>query len=287
LAFEVKKMNQVQQINIDNVLKEKSPGLYKVLPRFIINWLKKTLHEKDINQILRELEDKHEIEFINNGLKKLGVKSEGIGTNNIPIKNGVILVANHPLGGLDGVAMIQQISNVRNDINFLVNDVLTHINKLKPYFIPINKHGKNSRKNLLKIDQLYKSDSCIVLFPAGLVSRRQKNKKIEDLEWKKSFVTKARKHNKTIVPVHVNGLNSSKFYNLSYWRKRLRIKLNIEMLFLADEMFKQQGTTITFTFGKPINPENLHNRFTDLEWAQKIKNHVYELENNPNFELSN
>lgn len=280
-------MNQVQQINIDNVLKEKSPGLYKVLPRFIINWLKKTLHEKDINQILRELEDKHEIEFINNGLKKLGVKSEGIGTNNIPIKNGVILVANHPLGGLDGVAMIQQISNVRNDINFLVNDVLTHINKLKPYFIPINKHGKNSRKNLLKIDELYKSDSCIVLFPAGLVSRRQKNKKIEDLEWKKSFVTKARKHNKTIVPVHVNGLNSSKFYNLSYWRKRLRIKLNIEMLFLADEMFKQQGTTITFTFGKPINPEKLHNRFTDLEWAQKIKNHVYELENNPNFELSN
>ena len=287
MAYEVKKMNQVQQINIDNVLKEKSPGLYKVLPRFIINWLKKTLHEKDINQILKELEDKHEIEFINNGLKKLGVKSEGIGTNNIPTKNGVILVANHPLGGLDGVAMIQQISNVRNDINFLVNDVLTHINKLKPYFIPINKHGKNSRKNLLKIDELYKSDSCIVLFPAGLVSRRQKNKKIEDLEWKKSFVTKARKHNKTIVPVHVNGLNSSKFYNLSYWRKKLRIKLNIEMLFLADEMFKQQGATITFTFGKPINPEKLHNRFTDLEWAQKIKNHVYELENNPNFELSN
>ena len=287
MAYEVKKMNQVQQINIDNVLKEKSPGLYKVLPRFIINWLKKTLHEKDINQILKELEDKHEIEFINNGLKKLGVKSEGIGTNNIPTKNGVILVANHPLGGLDGVAMIQQISNVRNDINFLVNDVLTHINKLKPYFIPINKHGKNSRKNLLKIDELYKSDSCIVLFPAGLVSRRQKNKKIEDLEWKKSFVTKARKHNKTIIPVHVNGLNSSKFYNLSYWRKKLRIKLNIEMLFLADEMFKQQGATITFTFGKPINPEKLHNRFTDLEWAQKIKNHVYELENNPNFELSN
>ena len=280
-------MNQVQQINIDNVLKEKSPGLYKVLPRFIINWLKKILHEKDINQILKELEDKHEIEFINNGLKKLGVKSEGIGTNNIPTKNGVILVANHPLGGLDGVAMIQQISNVRNDINFLVNDILTHINKLKPYFIPINKHGKNSRKNLLKIDELYKSDSCIVLFPAGLVSRRQKNKKIEDLEWKKSFVTKARKHNKTIIPVHVNGLNSSKFYNLSYWRKKLRIKLNIEMLFLADEMFKQQGATITFTFGKPINPEKLHNRFTDLEWAQKIKNHVYELENNPNFELSN
>lgn len=287
MAFEVKKMNQVQQINIDNVLKEKSPRLYKILPRFIINWLKKTLHEKDINQILIDLKEEHEIGFINNGLIKLGVKSEGIGTNNIPNKNGVILVANHPLGGLDGVAMIQQISNVRNDINFLVNDVLTHINKLKPYFIPINKHGKNSRKNLLKIDQLYKSDSCIVLFPAGLVSRRQKNNKIEDLEWKKSFVTKARKHNKTIIPVHVNGLNSPKFYNLSYWRKKLRIKLNIEMLFLADEMFKQQGATITFTFGKPINPEKLHNRFTDLEWAQKIKNHVYELENNPNFELSN
>jgi putative hemolysin len=280
-------MNQVQQINIENVLSEKSPRLYKILPRFIINWLKKTLHEKDINQILIDLEKEHEISFINNGLKKLGVKSKGIGLNNIPPDNGVILVANHPLGGLDGVAMIQQISSVRTDINFLVNDILTHINKLKPYFIPINKHGKNSRDNLLKIDELYKSESCIVLFPAGLVSRRQKNNKIEDLEWKKSFVTKARKHNKTIIPVHVNGLNSSKFYNLSYWRKKLRIKLNIEMLFLADEMFKQQGATITFTFGKPIAPEKLHKRFTDLEWAQKIKNHVYELENNPNFELSN
>lgn len=278
-------MNQVQQINIENVLIEKSPKLYKVLPRFLINWLKKTLHEKEINQILKDLENDFEIAFINNGLKKLEVKSKGIGLENVPTNNGVILVANHPLGGLDGVAMIQQISNVRKDINFLVNDILTQINKLKPYFIPINKHGKNSRKNLLNIDELYKSQECIVLFPAGLVSRRQKNKKIEDLEWKKSFITKARKHNKTIIPVHVQGLNSSKFYNLSFWRKRFGIKLNIEMLFLADEMFKKQGSTITFTFGKPINPNKLNKELTDLEWAQKIKNHVYELENNPNFEF--
>lgn len=279
-------MNQLQQINIESVLTEKSPRLYKILPRFILNWLKKTLHEKDINQILKDLEKDHEISFINNGLKKLGVKSEGIGLNNIPTKKGAILVANHPLGGLDGVAMIQQISNSRTDINFLVNDILTKINKLKPYFIPINKHGKNSRKNLLKIDELYNSEKCIVLFPAGLVSRRQKNKEIKDLEWKKSFITKAKKYNKTIIPVHVQGLNSSKFYNLSYWRKKLGIKLNIEMLFLADEMFKQSGATITFTFGKPISPNIFTNELTDLEWAQKIKNHVYELENNPNFELT-
>ena len=279
-------MNQVQQINIESVLIEKSPKLYKILPRFILNWLKKTLHEKDINRILKDLEKDHEISFINNGLKKLGVKSKGIGLNNIPNNRGVILVANHPLGGLDGVAMIQQISNSRTDINFLVNDILTQINKLKPYFIPINKHGKNSRKNLLQIDELYNSEKCIVLFPAGLVSRRQKNKEIKDLEWKKSFITKAKKYNKTIIPVHVQGLNSSKFYNLSYWRKKLGIKLNIEMLFLADEMFKQSGATITFTFGKPISPNILTNELTDLEWAQKIKNHVYELENNPNFELT-
>ena len=279
-------MNQVQQINIESVLIEKSPKLYKILPRFILNWLKKTLHEKDINRILKDLEKDHEISFINNGLKKLGVKSKGIGLNNIPTNRGVILVANHPLGGLDGVAMIQQISNSRTDINFLVNDILTQINKLKPYFIPINKHGKNSRKNLLQIDELYNSEKCIVLFPAGLVSRRQKNKEIKDLEWKKSFITKAKKYNKTIIPVHVQGLNSSKFYNLSYCRKKLGIKLNIEMLFLADEMFKQSGATITFTFGKPISPNILTNELTDLEWAQKIKNHVYELENNPNFELT-
>ena len=278
-------MSQIQQINVENVLLEKSPKLHRFLPKFLINWLKKTLHEKEINQILRELENDFEIDFINKGLKKLNVKSQAIGIENIPKKSGVILVANHPLGGLDGIAMIQQISNVRNDVNFLVNDILTQINKLKPYFIPINKHGKNSRKNLLKIDELYKSESCIVLFPAGLVSRRQENKKIKDLEWKKSFITKAKKHNKTIIPVHVNGINSMKFYNLSYWRKKFGIKLNIEMLFLVDEMFKKNGSTITFSFGKPISPEIFHNKISDLEWAQKIKNHVYELENNPNFDF--
>lgn len=279
-------MNQVQQISVDNVLKEKSPKLHKFLPKFLINWLKKILHENEINQILKELENDHKIDFINKGLKKLDVKSKGIGINNIPKENGVILVSNHPLGGLDGIAMIQQISKVRNDINFLVNDILTHINKLKPYFTPINKHGKNSRKNLLKIDELYKSESCIVLFPAGLVSRRQKNKKIQDLEWKKSFITKAKKHNKTIIPVYIKETNSMKFYNLAFWRKKLGLKINIEMLFLADEMFKKNGSTITFTFGKPISPGIFHNKISDLEWAQKIKNHVYELENNPKFEFT-
>lgn len=277
-------MGDYQEVDIAKVIKEKSPRLSKIMPSFILNKLKRLVHQNEINEILKKLQNNKGMDFIRGGLSLLNVKSNSSGFEKLPKDQGIVIVANHPLGGLDGVTLINELGKFRNDIQFLVNDILTQIKPFKPFFVPINKHGANSRENLHLIDELYQSNKCIVIFPAGLVSRKQ-DKVIKDLEWKKSFITKARKYNRTIYPLFVSGENSKRFYRTAYIRKKLRIKLNIEMFLLADEMFKQNGNTINFTLGNPISPKKLTKDKTNHQWAQIIKEHVYRLKNNPNFEI--
>jgi putative hemolysin len=145
-------------------------------------------------------------------------------------------------------------------------------------FLTVNKHGKNTVKILQEIDHVYKSDQVLLVFPAGLVSRKQEGR-IKDLEWKKSFITQAKKYKRPIVPVFIDGRNSKFFYSLANIRKKLGIEANIEMFYLADEMFKQKGRTITITFGKLIPAENFDNTKSDKQWAEWMKGKVYELEN--------
>ena len=209
----------------------------------------------------------------------MGVKTTSTGLENIPTQETVIIVSNHPLGGLDGVAILQEIGKVRKDIRIMVNDILMQIKNFEPLFVPVNKHGSNSRENLTFTESLYASDKCIILFPAGLVSRKQ-GKEIKDLEWKKSFITQSIKHKKNIIPVFTEGQNSKKFYRIAYWRKKLGIKINIEMLYLADEMFKQKGKTIHFNIGEAISWKTFNQSNSQKEWAQKVKNHVYALKSN-------
>ena len=277
-------MKHYNEIDISKTLAEKNPNIFKFTPNLILNKLKTLIHQDEINEILFRLKGKEGLDFIKEGLQIMNVRSKSIGFENLPKNEGVVIVANHPLGGMDGVTLIKELGEYRTDIQFLVNDILTQIEPFKTFFIPVNKHGSNPRESLMKIDQLYQTNKCIVVFPAGLVSRKQK-KKIKDLQWKKSFITRVKKHNKTIYPVHISGQNSNRFYNTANWRKKIGIKANLEMLLLADEMFKQKGSTITFTMGKPISYKQLTNQKNDLEWAQIIKEHVYELENNPNFEF--
>jgi putative hemolysin len=182
------------------------------------------------------------------------------------------------LGGLDGMALMKVVGEVRKDIVFPVNDLLMNVPNLLPLFIPINKHGSNTQ-NMLIMNDTFASDKTILYFPAGLCSRKQKGK-ILDLEWKKTFITKARTYKRDIIPVHINGRNSDWFYNLAKWRKRLGIKANIEMLYLVDEMYKQNNKNISITFGKPISWTTFDNRFPDIIWAKKVKQHVYTLGSN-------
>jgi 1-acyl-sn-glycerol-3-phosphate acyltransferase len=272
-------------IDTDRILKERSPSLYRWLPRFAINWLKKKLHEKQINEAMIRLENVHGLDFNIQGLKELGVRTEAYHVENIPASGGVIIASNHPLGGLDGMALIKAIGEKRPDVRFIVNDLLRKLENYRDVFVGVNKIGSTSRDALKVIEDVYASEAAVIVFPAGLVSRKQGGQ-IMDLEWNKSFVSKAIKYNKPIVPVFVEGENSPFFYNFALWRKRLGIKGNIEMLFLPDEMFKERKEPIRIHFGKPFSPDILDNSKTHQEWATLIKRYVYssEFKKNISFE---
>lgn len=261
-------------IDVEKVISEKNPALIKFLPRFIINYIKKKLHEDFINQGIENNQESFEHDFNEATLNYMGANVTWSGLENIPKHGGVIIVANHPLGGLDGLALIKAVSNVRLDTRFLVNDILLKLTNFKRLFVGVNKVGKTAAEALKVIDSTYASDHVVLVFPAGLVSRKQ-NGVVKDLEWKKSFVSQAIKNKRQVVPVFIEGKNSNFFYNFSLWRKRLGIKANVEMFFLADEMVKQKSKTIHVHFGKAISYEVFNKQFSHIEWAQLVKEYVY------------
>src|SRR5690606_15067384 len=171
--------------------------------------------------------------------QELGVQVELEGKENIPLEGGVIFASNHPLGGLDGIAFMHAVGKYRKDVKFLVNDILLNIKNLQPLFVPVNTLGPQGRKNSQLIEEAYADEHALLVFPAGLVSRKREGV-ISDLEWKKSFVNKAKKYKKNIIPVHIAGRNSDFFYNLARFRERIGLKVNLEMLYLADEFFAQR-----------------------------------------------
>jgi putative hemolysin len=270
-------MQEVKKfIDVDKVLREKAPTLYKVLPRFAVNWLKRKLHEEDINTGMVYLSKFHGLQHNDEILKYLGVSVKVNHPERVLKNEGVIIASNHPLGGLDGMALIKAVGDVRPDVRFLVNDILRNLTNFGDIFVGVNKVGSSTRDALQKIEEVYASSAAVLVFPAGLVSRRQEEG-IKDLEWNKSFISKAVKYDKSIVPVFIEGQNSSFFYNFAKWRKRFGIKGNIEMLFLPDEMFKQKGKTITIHFGEPIPASTFTNEKTHQEWAEEMKKKVYEI----------
>lgn len=266
-------------IDIDKAFNDKNPQLYKLLPGFVLRWVKRIVHQEEINQFVIDNEKSNGIQFGANAVIALGAKAVSIGLENIPKTGGVIIAANHPLGGADGLAFLGEVGKVRSDLKFIVNDLLMQFKSLENVFIPVNKHGTNTKQNLQRIEQLYSEGHCILIFPAGLCSRKQEGK-IIDLPWQKSFISQAVKHQLPIIPTHIDAYNSSFFYNLANIRKRLGIKANIEMFFLGNEMFKQKGKTITFTFGKSIEPSFFDKSKNPYQLAQSLKHFIYQLKEN-------
>lgn len=274
--------NKMEDIffDLDRVIATKNPGLLRILPRFVLNYLKKVVHQDDLNEIVRNNRNLFGLDFLDACLKGFGVKIKFNGLENIPAAGRWIVASNHPLGGLDGMALMWVVGKIRKDIVFPVNDLLMNIANLRGLFIPVNKHGSNAG-NARLIEDTFASEKAMLYFPAGLCSRKQKNG-ICDLEWKKSFITKARTHKRDIIPCFINGRNSDWFYNLARIRTFLGIKANLEMIYLVDEMYKQRDKEIVITFGKPISYTIFDKKKTDLLWAQILKNHVYSLTENRN-----
>lgn len=269
----------MKKIDVEKAIEAKNPKVYHLLPRFLISYLKKIVHENEFNDFLKEGATCYDFDFVEYTLKKFDCKVESVGLENIPKEGGCIVVCNHPLGGLDGIAVLNQIGKIRHDVKAIVNDLLMNLENLESLLIPVNKYGNNTIEFIKKIDFHYSSSDCIVVFPAGLVSRKN-DRIISDLEWQKSFITKAIKYNQPIIPLFVDAKNSNFFYNLARFRKKIGVKMNLEMLFLVDEVFKQKGKTIKLKIGNPISPSVFTKKHSHLEWAQKIKTHVYHLAKN-------
>jgi len=266
------------QLDLDKTIKAKAPKIYNKIPRFAINWLKRKIHLNELNDILDRYSDKKGVDFAEACVGYFNLNLKVIGLEKIPDKGRFIFASNHPLGGLDGICLSAVIGKKYNkNIRFPVNDILLMIENLQNIFVPINKHGNQSRKAASLMDEAYESDNQIITFPAGLCSRKQ-NGEIKDVDWRKNFVQKAIESKRDIVPVHFSAKNSNFFYRFANIRKRLGLKFNIEMLYLPDEMFKNKGQTFVITFGEPIPHTFFDKSKSAVQWAAYVKEKAYNLE---------
>ena len=267
-------------IDIDKILRTKAPKHYKYIPGFLKSYLKKIIHQDEINVFLDDSKDKIGVDFLKASLDFLDAKIEVEGIENLPKEGLHTFVSNHPLGGQDGVALGYVLGKYYNGkVKYLVNDLLMNLKGLAPLCIPINKTGKQAKDFPLMVEAGFKSDSQLIMFPAGLCSRRQ-NGVIRDLKWSKTFIAKSVQAHRDVVPVYFDGRNSDFFYNLANVCKTLGIKVNIAMLYLADEMFKNKHKTFTVIFGKPIPWQTFDKSKTPSQWAEYVKGEVYKLQLN-------
>ncbi|WP_288690028.1 1-acyl-sn-glycerol-3-phosphate acyltransferase [uncultured Bacteroides sp.] len=264
-------------IDIDKVLREKAPKYYKYIPRFVVSYLKRIVHQEELNVFLRDSKDKVGVDFLKACLEFLDANIVVKGEENLPKEGLYTFVSNHPLGGQDGVALGYILGSFYNGkVKYMVNDLLMNLQGLAPLCIPINKTGKQAKDFPRMVEAGFASDDQLIMFPAGLCSRRQ-NGVIRDLDWKKTFVVKSVQTHRDVVPIHFEGRNSNFFYNLANICKFLGIKVNIAMLYLADEMLKNRHKTFTVTIGKPISWQTFDKSKTPAEWAAYVKDIVYKL----------
>lgn len=266
------------RVNVREVFRNKNPRIARLLPGFLYRYLERIVHQEFINDFLLRHGDKSGLDFIHAAFREFNVNITVRGEKNIPEKGKLIFASNHPLGGFDGIVLIDLVNRYLGTGKFLVNDILMNIGVLDDLFIPINKHGSQTRESALLLDEVFRSDIQILTFPSGYVSRKIKGV-VQDLPWQKSFVSKAVQYQRDIIPVHFSGRNSNFFYNLANIRKFLGIKWNLEMFYLVDETMKHRNSSIIVTFGELIPWSGIHKNKTYQEWANDIRTKVYSLAN--------
>lgn len=267
------------EINVGEVLRQRIPRYWRFIPRGLVRWLERTVCQDELNRLLRDNFPRRDADFCRGVLDDLGVTVNFHNLDNLPPKEltRVLFVSNHPLGGLDGMALIDFVRTYYGVApRFIVNDLLNAVEPLSDTFIPVNKHGAQSREAIRRLDEAFASDAPLLMFPAGLVSRRGKKGVVADLEWQKMFVAKARQSGRDIIPLHFYGENSSFFYKFAKFRRRIGLKFNIEMIYLPREVFRSKGKTFDVVVGKPIPHASLDD-MPPARKAQQIRQMVYEL----------
>ena len=278
--FETMDSEIEKTINIDKILSDKMGAKAKFVPSFLVKWLKHIIHEDEVNQFLWESRGISGTEWLTECVRYLQMTLQIEGLENLPAKDDGKLytfVSNHPLGGQDGVALGSIIGqHYDGKFRYLVNDLLLNLPGLKPVSIGINKTGKQSRDFPRMVEAGFQSDNHMLMFPAGLNSRKIHGK-IHDLEWKKTFITKSVEYHRDVVPIFFGGRNSNRFYRIAHFSDTYLKKVNIAMLFLVDEMYKNVGKTFRVAIGKPIPWQTFDKSKTPMEWAKFVEDKVYEL----------
>ncbi len=269
------------RIDVGGVLASRLGGKARFVPRFLIRWLEKLICQDQLNQLLESNYPLRGAEFCDGVLCDLDVTIDIRNENLLPKNPRCIIVSNHPLGGLDGMSMISWLSRHYNrPVRFVVNDLLMAVEPLTDCFVPVNKHGRQSRSSLVSLEEALAGDGPVVIYPAGLCSRLGDDGVVADLAWTKMFVTKAIESRRDIVPVHFDGHNSPSFYRWARIRQRLGIKFNFEMLLLPREVFRSRGKTFTITCGTPVPWQSLEGGAKAASTAAQLRRQVYALPTN-------
>ena len=259
---------EAMRIDVDKVLRERLPKHYRYIPRFAVRWLERTICQDQLNAILLKMAGKNSVDAATAALDEMDITVRATGLEQLP-EGRYMFVSNHPLGGLDGLALISLLGNrYDKNIKFLVNDLLMAVEPLRGVFLPVNKYGSQSRAAATQIEEALNSDAQFITFPAGLCSRMQPDGTIADLPWQKAAVAHAVNYQRDIVPIFFDAHNSRFFYRFAKWRKKLGIKFNIELIFLPKEMIKQCGATLRVFIGEPIPWDSLDARAPKREAAR-------------------
>lgn len=268
------------QLNLTEILRKRISGVKgRLIPTPLLKGMERLIHQDDLNYLLQRTFPTEGSEFARALMREMDIDIRVRGLEELPKDELFVFAGNHPLGGLDGIALIGVLGERYGDdhVRFLVNDMLMNVEPLQCVFLPINKYGSQGRSNAIAINNAYNSDMQIAIFPAGLVSRLGPEG-IRDLKWHKAFVAKALETGRRIVPVRFGGENTMRFYETAKWRKKLGVKVNIEQALLPGEFCKARGKRFNINFGKPVDPRPLRDAgMTPQQIADEIRRMVYEL----------
>lgn len=259
-------------LDINEVL---GPKLLKKLPRFAVNFLKRRIHQDEINDCIMHAKDYAGAGFFDEALKYIGITYRIRGEENLEPGKKYLFACNHPLGGPEALIIGSVFKQLYGDgFKVPTNQLLTHMKPLKEFFVPVNALGPRQSRDLgERITAMFSSDSQVLVFPAGMCARKIKGK-VTEMPWKKMFITQARKHERDVVPVHMSGYNSRLFMFLTSLSKLLGLKVNMGMFLLVDELFNKAGQEFVITFGKPVPYSTFDKSRTDIQWAAEIKDQV-------------
>ena len=270
--------NRGVEIDVERVLRDKMGGKARFVPRFVVRWLKNIIHQDDMNRFFRAHRDEEGVQWLKSVVEYADMRITVSGLDNLPSDPGhrLTFASNHPLGGIDGVSLGAILGeHYDGNIRYLLNDILMNLPGLRPLGVAVNVTGAQGREAMLKVDEVFASDHQIIMFPAQLCSRMI-NGKVQDLPWKKAVIQKSVQHHRDIVPIHFSGQNSKRFYRIANISRRLGLKVNIAMLFLVDELYRNMHKPFHVSIGKPIPWQTFTRDRSASEWAQWVREKVYE-----------